>query len=134
MEPLTRFQEDALADLLQSVHLKSSLYCRAKMRAPWGFHVSTRAVASFHIVTGGRCWLTVEGVDGPVLLGEGDLVILPHGRAHTMTDHPESPHCLTKIFLSLLRAGMFLRRCSCLFSQTLSWLIRSGAEEAHGVE
>jgi hypothetical protein len=42
MEPLTRFQEDALADLLQSVHLKSSLYCRAKMRAPWGFHVSTR--------------------------------------------------------------------------------------------
>jgi AraC-like DNA-binding protein len=91
MEPLTRFQEDALADLLQSVHLKSSLYCRAKMRAPWGFHVSTRAVASFHIVTGGRCWLTVEGVDGPVLLGEGDLVILPHGRAHTMTDHPESP-------------------------------------------
>ena len=43
-------------------------------------------------------------------------------------------HCLTKIFLSLLRAGMFLRRCSCLFSQTLSWLVRSGAEEAHGVE
>lgn len=91
MEPLTRFQEDALADLLQAIHLKSTLYCRAKMSAPWGFRVSTRAVASFHIVTEGRCWLTVEGVDEPVLLGEGDLVILPHGCAHTMTDRPESP-------------------------------------------
>jgi AraC-like DNA-binding protein len=91
MEPLTRFQEDVLTDLLQSIHLKSTLYCRAKMSAPWGFRVSPREVASFHIVTGGMCWLTVEGFDRPVLLGEGDLVILPHGHAHTMTDHPKSP-------------------------------------------
>src|SRR6266446_7757670 len=91
MEPLTRFQEDALDSLLQSIHLKSILYCRAKMRAPWGFRVSTREVASFHIVTEGACWLAVEGFDRPVLLGEGDLVILPHDHAHTMTDHPESP-------------------------------------------
>ncbi len=54
--------------------------------------MSKRAVASFHIVTGGRCWLTVEGIDTPpVLLNEGDLVILPHGHAHTMTDHPQTP-------------------------------------------
>src|SRR5256885_5833425 len=91
MEPLTRFQEDVLANLLQSIHLKSALYCRAKMSAPWGFRVSPREVASFHIVTGGTCWLTIEGFDRPVLLGEGDLVILPHGHAHTMTDHPKSP-------------------------------------------
>jgi AraC-like DNA-binding protein len=90
MEPLTRFQEDVLADLLRSIHLKSTLYCRATMSAPWGFRMSPREVASFHIVTGGMCWLTVEGVDEPVLLGEGDLVILPHGCAHTMTDHPKS--------------------------------------------
>lgn len=91
MEPLTRFQEDVLADLLRSIHLKSTLYCRAKMSAPWGFRVPHREVASFHIVTGGMCWLTIEGFDEPVLLGEGDLVILPHGHAHTMTDHPKSP-------------------------------------------
>jgi AraC-like DNA-binding protein len=90
-ELLTHFQEDVLADILQSIHLQSTLYCRAKMGAPWGFRVSQRAVASFHIVTGGTCWLTVEGIDKPVLLTEGDLVILPHGHAHTMTDHPETP-------------------------------------------
>jgi len=91
MESLTHFQEDVLTDLLQSIHLKSTLYCRAKMSAPWGFCVSSREVASFHIVTGGTSWLTVEGIDKPVLLGEGDLVILPHGHAHTMTDHPATP-------------------------------------------
>jgi AraC family transcriptional regulator, alkane utilization regulator len=91
-ERLTHFQEDVLSDILQSIHLHSTLYCRAKMSAPWGFRVSERAVASFHFVTGGTCWLTVEGTDTPpVLLTEGDLVILPHGHAHTMTDHPGTP-------------------------------------------
>jgi len=33
----------------------------------------------------------VEGVDKPVSLTEGDLVILPHGHSHTMTDSPETP-------------------------------------------
>jgi len=91
MEPLTYFQEDVLGDVLHSIHLHSTLYCRAKMGAPWGFRVSSREVASFHIVTGGMCWLTVEGMEEPVLLKEGDLVILPHGHAHTMTDHPKTP-------------------------------------------
>ena len=91
MEPLTRFQEDVLADILQSLRLQSALYCRAHLGAPWGFRVSRREVASFHIVTGGTCWLTVEGTDKPVLLAEGDLVILLHGHAHTMSDHPETP-------------------------------------------
>ena len=90
-ELLTHFQEDVLADILQSIRLQSTLYCRAKMSAPWGFRVSRREVASFHIVTGGTCWLTVEGIGKPVLLTEGELVILPHGHAHNMSDHPETP-------------------------------------------
>src|SRR5260370_14954305 len=88
-ELLTRFQENVLADILQARRLQSTLYCRAHLGAPWGFRVARREVASFHIVTGGTCWLTVEGIDKPVLLTEGDLVILLHGHAHTMTDHPE---------------------------------------------
>jgi len=91
MEPLTHFQEDILADLLKSIHLHSTLYCRATMGEPWGLGVSRREVASFHIVTGGTCWLTVEGIDQAVLLTQGDLVILPHGHAHTLTDHPNTP-------------------------------------------
>lgn len=91
MELLTRFQEDVLTDILQSIRLRSSLYCRANMSAPWGFRVSKRNVASFHIVTGGTCWLTVDGMRRPTPLTEGDLVILPHGHAHTMSDDPKTP-------------------------------------------
>jgi quercetin dioxygenase-like cupin family protein len=53
--------------------------------------VSHREEASFHIVANGMCWLTVEGMQEPVLLTDGDLVILSHGHVHTMTDHPKSP-------------------------------------------
>ena len=105
LEPLTNFQEDVLADVLRSIHLQSTLYCRAKMGAPWGFRVSRREVASFHLVTGGKCWLTVEGIDEPVLLSEGDLVILPHGHAHTMTDHPKSPVTRLEDMVSRRPAG-----------------------------
>ena len=75
-ELLTHYQEDVLADIMQSIRLQSTLYCRANMSAPWGFSVSRREVVSFHVVTGGTCWLTVEGIDKPVLLTEGDLVEL----------------------------------------------------------
>jgi AraC-like DNA-binding protein len=90
-EPMTHFQEDVLADMLESVRLHSTLYCRANMGAPWGLGVSRREVVSFHIVTAGTCWLSVEGMDRLVQLTEGDLVLLPHGHAHTLTDQPDSP-------------------------------------------
>src|SRR5262245_33747850 len=91
MEPLTQHQEDVLADILQSIHLHGDLYCRATMSAPWGFMVATRDVVSFHLVTGGSCWLKVTGTDKLILLTEGDLVILPHGHAHTLSDDPRTP-------------------------------------------
>ena len=91
MDPLTQSQEDVLADVLQSIHLHSTLYCRAQLGAPWGLGVPRREVATFHVVTGGTCWLAVEGVGKPLSLTAGDLVILPHGHAHTVTDQPNTP-------------------------------------------
>jgi AraC-like DNA-binding protein len=91
MDPLTQFQEDVLADVLQSIHLQSALYCRAYLNAPWGLGVPRREVAVFHIVTAGTCWLRVEGTNEPVCLTTGDLVILPHGHAHVVTDRPTTP-------------------------------------------
>jgi AraC-like DNA-binding protein len=56
-----------------------------------GLGVPRREVAVFHIVTAGACWLTVEGTDEPVFLTTGDLMILPHGHAHVVTDQPTTP-------------------------------------------
>jgi AraC-like DNA-binding protein len=88
MDLLTHFQADVLGDVLESIHLRTSLYCRAQLGAPWGLRVPRRNVAVFHIVTEGACWLSVEGMDAPTPLTAGDLVILPHGHAHIITDHP----------------------------------------------
>jgi AraC family transcriptional regulator, alkane utilization regulator len=91
MKRLTDAQADVLADVLRSFHLHSSLYCRAVMGAPWGLSISRRRTATFHVVTRGACWLVVEGMDAPVPLAEGDLVILPHGHAHALADEPTTP-------------------------------------------
>ena len=91
MELLTPFQEDVFDDILRSIHLQSALYCRAHLSAPWGLAVPHRQVAVFHIVTAGSCWLTVERTDEPVFLTAGDLIILPHGHAHVLTDQPTTP-------------------------------------------
>jgi AraC-like DNA-binding protein len=88
MDPLTQFEEDVFADVLGSIHLQSALYCRAQLNAPWGLSVPRRQVAVFHIITVGTCWLTIEGTDKPVFLNAGDLMILPHGHAHVVTDQP----------------------------------------------
>jgi AraC family transcriptional regulator, alkane utilization regulator len=91
MDPLTQFQEDVLGDVLRSIHLHSTLYCRAQLGAPWGLGVPRREVAVFHIVTAGTCWLTVEGINTPMPLSAGKLMILPHGHAHAIADHPDTP-------------------------------------------
>src|SRR5262249_11350389 len=101
MDPLTQPQEDVLADVLQSIHLHSTLYCRAHLGAPWGIGVTHRdEVAIFHIVTEGTCWLTVEGTDQPMELRAGDLVILPHGHAHRVTDQPHTPAMVFEEFVA----------------------------------
>jgi AraC-like DNA-binding protein len=84
-------QDDVFADVLQSIHLQSALYCRAHLNAPWGLSVPRREVAVFHIVTTGTCWLRLEGTGEPVLLTTGDLIVLPHGHAHVLTDQPSTP-------------------------------------------
>jgi len=91
MDLLTQFKDDVLRDILESMHLRTSLYCRAHLSAPWGLYVPQRDVSVFHIVTRGSCWLTVEGMDAGMQLGEGELVILPHGHAHAISDRPASP-------------------------------------------
>jgi AraC family transcriptional regulator, alkane utilization regulator len=89
MEQLTHFQEDVLTDILQELRLQGTLYCYARLGAPWGFGIPQREIVGFHLVTSGTCWLHV-GQDLPLQLHEGDLVILPHGHAHAVTDCPTS--------------------------------------------
>ena len=46
--------------------------------------------AWLHLMDQGSCWMKLEGVDEPVLLRAGDLVVLPRGTAHVLTPTEES--------------------------------------------
>ena len=90
MRLLSTFADsDTISDLLRSLRVRSNVFCLATMRAPWGFGVPARDVASFHIVLEGGGILEVDG-EPPLQLSRGDLVLLPHGDAHVVRDGPGS--------------------------------------------
>jgi AraC-like DNA-binding protein/mannose-6-phosphate isomerase-like protein (cupin superfamily) len=104
MEKLTNFQpEDVLTDVLRSVHMQGTLYCRSRMRAPWGFRVAGRDTASFHVVTAGQCWLDVEGTVKGVRVAAGDVIILPHGHAHLMRNPSSAPAAKIELLDDLIQ-------------------------------
>lgn len=84
---------DALTDILNTLRLSSSLYFRTELTAPWGLEVPAKGkVARFHIVIRGQCWLQINGQTEGAFMSNGDLVIIPHGAAHTIADQ-----CATEI-------------------------------------
>jgi AraC-like DNA-binding protein/mannose-6-phosphate isomerase-like protein (cupin superfamily) len=92
MELLTDFNaSDPVSEVLRAVRIRSTVYCRSVMGAPWGFGVMAHGNPAFHVVTTGTCWLEVDGEPHQVPLATGDLVVLPTGRRHWLRDDPATP-------------------------------------------
>ncbi|MBI2311466.1 MAG: AraC family transcriptional regulator [Betaproteobacteria bacterium] len=81
---------DVLSDILSSLHLKGGVYFRCDFSAPWGMEIKPTPVAEFHLITRGQCWLRVPSRPTPIPLHSGDVVVFPHGDAHTLLDAPGS--------------------------------------------
>ena len=77
------WREPLFDDLLRGIRLRSTLYFRPELRAPWGVRIE-RNCAVFHIVTGGRCRLELEDKAPPVPLTAGDFVIVTRGGRHSL--------------------------------------------------
>jgi AraC-like DNA-binding protein len=73
------------------VRVRSTVYCRSLMRAPWGFGVQAHGNPAFHVVVSGRCWLEIAGEQRQTPLVAGDLVVLPGGPRHWLRDDPDTP-------------------------------------------
>jgi len=90
MERVDPAKEDGLSSLLRDVNVRSVVYCLSEFAAPWGFSVERSPVAKFHVILNGGATLAV-GDATPIPLTTGDLVLLPHGDGHTISDQPGSP-------------------------------------------
>jgi AraC-like DNA-binding protein len=80
---------DVLTDVLASLRLRGRLFCRSELSAPWSLSLPAGEFAHFHVIERGGCWIRVAGDDRPKPLASGDLVVLPYGQGHTLSDNPE---------------------------------------------
>ena len=83
---------DILTNILDTLRMEGSLYFRTELTSPWGVFVPPEPdVARFHIVVRGQCVLRVEGSDDSITMSNGDIIIIPHGAAHHISDSPDTP-------------------------------------------
>jgi AraC-like DNA-binding protein len=87
---------DALSEALSAVRMTGAIFYNAQYSAPWGVaspraeelapHLApgTERVLIYHLVTHGHALARTAGVPDAILEA-GDIVILPHGDAHTIS-------------------------------------------------
>lgn len=81
---------DLLSDILNQMKLAGTLYFRTAFTPDWAVEVPAyNKVARFHFVHRGRCYARVDSTEKPVLLEQGDLIIIPHGARHILSDPVE---------------------------------------------
>ncbi len=81
---------DPLGETLYRLRLDGSLYAQSDLTAPWGVSMPVLpGKMMFHIITQGQCYLQVADKE-PLLLRQGSLVLIPHGRGHRIMDVPGS--------------------------------------------
>lgn len=79
---------DILSDILGTLNMKGVFYFQTAFSGEWGVTVPDyRQAARFHLVVQGHLYVSFS--DGEVLkLNPGDLILIPHGRTHILSDAP----------------------------------------------
>ena len=90
---------DALSDVLRAVRLTGAIFFDIRASNPWvaatppGDSIVSKIfkdaehLIPFHVVTDGECWGELPG-ERPIHLAAGDVIVFPHGDAHTMSSAP----------------------------------------------
>ena len=88
---------DVLSEALNSVRMTGAIFYYAECSSPWGFAVpplhqvahvlapGTERLVPYHLVAEGEAVVQFEGVP-EIRLQAGDVVIIPHGDAHTVSN------------------------------------------------
>ena len=81
---------DPLGEVLHLLKLTGTFYCQSELSAPWGFNVpQVDRVLAFLVVTEGHCWLEIANQE-PLLVAQGNLVLLTSGACHTLRSDPHA--------------------------------------------
>lgn len=97
---------DFLSDILSRMRLSGTLYFRTSFTSPWSIRVpSFHRVARFHFAHKGRCLVRISSEEAPVLLEQGDLIIIMRGAAHTLYCDPKTEHQAVQLDRVIEKSG-----------------------------
>lgn len=85
---------DILTDVLNTLELKGWLGSWSEVAAPWRLDFLPSQDSTFHIFHAGGGYLRIAGDPTPRRIEDGDLLVFPHGHAHTISDGLASPQTL----------------------------------------
>lgn len=78
---------DVLSDVITAARAGRPHSACVRRTPPFGSRFPPSDGAGFHLVLQGTCWLAISQ-HAPVALGPGDVVFLPRGCAHGLSDRP----------------------------------------------
>src|SRR5262249_41432561 len=81
---------DALTEVLNSVRVRSTVYCPIEIGAPWGLFIPEEDGASFCILVKGSAFLVIEELNIRRYLKAGDFIIITKKCPCKVSDSPES--------------------------------------------
>jgi AraC-like DNA-binding protein len=105
---------DALSDVLRVVQLTGAVYLDGAFSAPWcalvpadsplcsAYLPPSERVVSFHLVTGGTCWVMLPDDHGGALqVDAGDVIVVPQGESHVLCSSTDlAPELLSPLLAS----------------------------------
>ncbi len=81
---------DVLSDVIAVMRTGEPRSARVEWNPPWGQRYAPVPGAGFQIILQGSCWL-IPAASEPIALSVGDVVFLPHGGTHGLSDSLSTP-------------------------------------------
>nr|BFF04926.1 AraC family transcriptional regulator [Streptoalloteichus tenebrarius] len=85
---------DVLSDAIEVMRTGRPLSNRFRAGEGWCYRIAPYDGAGFHVVLRGNAWVIPDGAE-PIPLGPGDIVLVPHGSAHVLSDSPSARGAVT---------------------------------------
>ena len=90
---VTMLGMDVLSDVIAVMRTGRPSSNRLQVGSGWCYRFAPYDGAGFHVLLSGSGWLLAEHGD-PTPLGPGDVVLVPHGGAHVLSDSPHAGHAV----------------------------------------
>ncbi|MCI0663077.1 MAG: AraC family transcriptional regulator [Acidobacteria bacterium] len=81
---------DALTEVLNTVRVRSTVYCPIEIGAPWGLYIAKEIGVPFFILVKGSAYLQIDELKIRRYLNEGDFILITKKCACKVADSPQS--------------------------------------------